>query len=64
MYILDDCQRLISTYHDPDPFSMLRIGIAPCTPFTVTKDLMRESAMLARSHEEREIAHACGRDDG
>ena len=47
--ILDDCYRLIDSYHDPNPFSMIRIGIAPCTPFSVTKNLMRESAKLARS---------------
>ncbi len=49
--ILEDCQRLITAYHDPNPFSMLRIGIAPCTPFTVTKQLMRETARLARAHQ-------------
>jgi 8-oxoguanine deaminase len=48
--ILRDCQRVIEAYHDPEPFSMLRIGIAPCTPFSVTTDLMRESARLARSY--------------
>ena len=49
--ILNDCQRVIETYHDPDPFSMLRVGLAPATPFTVTKDLMRETAKLARSYK-------------
>jgi cytosine/adenosine deaminase-related metal-dependent hydrolase len=48
--ILRDCQRVIETHHDPSPFSMLRIGLAPCTPFTVTKELMRETARLARSY--------------
>lgn len=47
--ILQDSQRLIETYHDPEPFAMTRIGLAPCTPFTVTKGLMRASAHLARS---------------
>ncbi|HMQ55798.1 MAG TPA: 8-oxoguanine deaminase [Anaerolineae bacterium] len=49
-HILTDCQRLIETYHDPAPFSMLRVGLAPCTPFTVTKTLMRETARLARAY--------------
>lgn len=49
--ILADCQRLIDTYHDPEPFSMVRIGLAPCTAFTVTKNLMRETARLARAHK-------------
>lgn len=49
-HILNDCQRLIETYHDPAPYSMLRVGLAPCTPFTVTKTLMRETARLARAY--------------
>jgi 8-oxoguanine deaminase len=48
--ILEDSQRLLERYHDPAPYSMLRIGLAPCSPFSVTADLMRESARLARSH--------------
>jgi 8-oxoguanine deaminase len=46
--ILADCKRVIETYHDPEPFSMLRIGLAPCSPFSVTADLMRKTAQLAR----------------
>lgn len=48
--ILADSQRLIDTWHDPAAHSMLRIGLAPCSPFSVSGDLMRESARLARSH--------------
>jgi cytosine/adenosine deaminase-related metal-dependent hydrolase len=48
--ILKDCQRVIEAYHDPEPFAMTRIGVAPCTPFTVTKGLMVETARLARSY--------------
>jgi cytosine/adenosine deaminase-related metal-dependent hydrolase len=48
--ILDDSLRVIGDFHDPAPRSMLRVGIAPCSPFSVTADLMRESARLARSH--------------
>ena len=48
--ILHDSQRLIETFHDPEPLSMLRITLAPCSPFSVSPDLMRESAALARSH--------------
>jgi cytosine/adenosine deaminase-related metal-dependent hydrolase len=47
--ILKDSQRLIESYHDPEPGSMVQIVIAPCSPFSVTPDLMRESAALARS---------------
>lgn len=48
--ILADTRRLIEAYHDPEPFSMLRIGVAPCSPFTVSAGLMRDSAALARSY--------------
>ena len=48
--IIKDCIRAIETFHDPEPFSMLRIGLAPCSPFSVTEDLMRESAALARQY--------------
>lgn len=48
--ILKEMQRLIEVYHDASRFAMLRIVIAPCSPFTVSEDLMRESAILARSY--------------
>ena len=48
--ILADCQRAIERYHDPEPLAMLRIALAPCSPFSVTQDLMRETAALASEH--------------
>jgi len=48
--ILRDTQRLIETYHDPSPYAMLRIVIAPCSPFSVTPNLMRQAAQLARAY--------------
>jgi cytosine/adenosine deaminase-related metal-dependent hydrolase len=48
--ILADCERVIAEFHDPEPLSMLRIGLAPCSPFSVTPHLMRASAELARRH--------------
>lgn len=48
--ILKEMQRLVETWHDPKRFAMLRIVIAPCSPFTVSEDLMRESAKLARAY--------------
>lgn len=48
--ILKDCVRVIERYHDPNPLAMLRIVVAPCSPFSVTPDLMRESARLARHY--------------
>ncbi len=49
-FILKDTQRSIETYHDPAPYAMTRIVVAPCSPFSVTQDLMRESARLARAY--------------
>jgi len=48
--ILKDSQRLIETYHDPNPGSMVQIVLAPCSPFSVTGELMRQSAQLAREY--------------
>ncbi|MGW8251926.1 MAG: 8-oxoguanine deaminase [Anaerolineales bacterium] len=48
--ILKDSQRLIETYHDPNWGAMTQIVLAPCSPFSVTADLMRESASLAREY--------------
>jgi 8-oxoguanine deaminase len=55
--ILADTRRVIEAYHDPEPFAMLRVGVAPCSPFSVTGDLMRESADLARSYGVRLHTH-------
>ncbi len=46
--ILEDCIRVIDAFHDDQPSSMCRIGIAPCSPFSVSRDLMRNAALLAR----------------
>jgi len=46
--ILEDAIRLIDTFHDPRDGSMTRVGIAPCSPFSVSRDLMRDAALLAR----------------
>jgi 8-oxoguanine deaminase len=48
--ILQDSQRLIQQYHDNSRYAMLRITLAPCSPFSVSPDLLRESAKLARSY--------------
>ena len=49
--ILEDCRRVIEEYHDPDPYAMLRVVLAPCSPFSVTGDLMRESVKLAEEYD-------------
>ena len=46
--ILEDCIRVIDAFHDPAEGSMCRVGIAPCSPFSVSTDLMRNAAVLAR----------------
>ena len=46
--ILNDCIRVIDAFHDPREGSMCRVGIAPCSPFSVSRDLMRDAALLAR----------------
>jgi len=48
--ILKDSMRLIEKYHDARPGSMLQVVLAPCSPFSVTGDLMKESARLARQY--------------
>jgi cytosine/adenosine deaminase-related metal-dependent hydrolase len=49
-FILKETQHAVETYHDSKTFAMLRIVVAPCSPFSVTADLMRDSAALARSY--------------
>ncbi|MBL0946154.1 MAG: 8-oxoguanine deaminase [Hydrogenophaga sp.] len=48
-HILRDSQRLIEAWHDPRPGALLQVALAPCSPFSVSPALMRESAALARS---------------
>src|SRR5664279_3813342 len=55
--ILQDCERLIARYHDPAPGSMLRVALAPCSPFSVSPELMRASADMARRHGVRLPTH-------
>jgi cytosine/adenosine deaminase-related metal-dependent hydrolase len=46
--ILEDCIRVVDAFHDRRPGAMVRVGLAPCSPFSVSRDLMREAAVLAR----------------
>ena len=46
--IINDCIRLIDKFNDTSPASMIRLGLAPCSPFSVTRELMRDTAVLAR----------------
>ena len=55
--ILADCERVIKNYHDASDGSMMTIALAPCSPFSVTEDLMKESANLARDKGVRLHTH-------
>ena len=49
--ILKDCQRVIETYHNAERHAMQRVALAPCSPFSVSMDLMRETAKMARAYK-------------
>ncbi len=61
--ILADCERAIDTYHDGDDGSMMQVALAPCSPFSVTEELMKQSAELARSKNVRLHTHLAETDD-
>lgn len=46
--ILEDCIRVVDRFHDASPGAMVRVGLAPCSPFSVSRELMRDAALLAR----------------
>ncbi len=55
--ILRDSQRVIEQYHDPNRYAMLRIVLAPCSPFSVSSELMRQSIALARTYDVHSHTH-------
>ena len=55
--ILADCRRVIEAYHQAERGAMVRVVVAPCSPFSVTPDLMREAAALARAYGVRLHTH-------
>ncbi len=57
--ILDDSRYAIETYHDDSPYSMRQVVLAPCSPFSVTGELMKQSAALARSYGVKLHTHLC-----
>lgn len=57
--ILKDCVRVIETYHDAKVGAMTRVVLGPCSPFSVTTELLKESAKLARSYKVRLHTHLC-----
>ncbi len=60
--ILRDTQRVIERYHDASHGALLNVAVAPCSPFSVSRDLMRESAHLARAHGVRLHTHLAEND--
>jgi cytosine/adenosine deaminase-related metal-dependent hydrolase len=60
--ILRESQRLIEAHHDASRGAMVQVALAPCSPFSVSRDLMRESALLARSHGVRLHTHLAEND--
>ncbi len=46
--ILEDCIRVVDAFHDATDGAMVRVGLAPCSPFSVSRELMRDTALLAR----------------
>ena len=57
--IMRDSARIIEAYHDPRPGSMRQIALAPCSPFSVSAELLRQSALLARQYGVRLHTHLC-----
>ena len=57
--ILKDCENAVARFHDPKPFSMRQVVLAPCSPFSASADLYRESAVLARKLGVRLHTHLC-----
>ena len=57
--IMRDSARIIEQYHDPRPGSMRPVALAPCSPFSVSAELLRQSAILARQYGVRLHTHLC-----
>ena len=55
--ILEDCARVVGAFHDPSPQAMVQVGLAPCSPFSVSRELMRDAAILAREKGVRLHTH-------
>ena len=61
--ILEDMIRVVDRFHDPRPGSMLRVGLAPCSPFSVSRELMRDTALLARDKQVMLHTHLAENDE-
>ncbi|SNS24805.1 8-oxoguanine deaminase [Tropicimonas sediminicola] len=61
--ILADCERVVDAFHDPSDGAMVRVGLAPCSPFSVSRELMRDAAILAREKGVRLHTHLAENDE-
>lgn len=61
--ILNDCIRVVDAFHDTGPGAMIQVGIAPCSPFSVSRELMRDAAVLARDKGVRLHTHLAENDE-
>ena len=61
--ILNDFIRVVDAFHDPTPAAMLRVGLAPCSPFSVSTDLMREAAVIAADKQVMLHTHLAENDE-
>ena len=57
--ILADSERVLKLFHDPKPGALIRIALAPCSPFSIDRELMRETARLAEAHDCQLHTHLC-----
>jgi 8-oxoguanine deaminase len=61
--ILADSERVLKLFHDPKPGAQIRVALAPCSPFSISKDLMTESARLAKRYDCQLHTHLCETED-
>ncbi len=61
--IIADSERVLKLFHDPKPGARIRIALAPCSPFSIDRELMRESARLAERYDCQLHTHLCETDD-
>lgn len=61
--ILEDCERVLDRWHDPRPFAMQRVALAPCSPFSITERLLRDTVQLARRRGVRCHTHLAETED-
>ena len=57
--ILADSERVLKLFHDPEPGALIRIALAPCSPFSIDRELMRETARLAEGYDCQLHTHLC-----